>query len=117
MAVYLQIEFIRNKDLGLDRENLVYLSQEGALQDQYDIVRQELLSRPEIETVSSTSSSPLSVRGSTSSVTWEGMSPEEEYEISILTADYDFVRNDENGPGFRAFILARIRKRSPWLRD
>ncbi|MBX2819745.1 MAG: ABC transporter permease [Rhodothermaceae bacterium] len=91
IAVYLQIEFIRNKDLGLDRENIVYLSQEGALRDQYDIVRQELLKRPGIDVVSSTSSSPLSVRGSTSGVTWEGIDPDDEYEISILSADYDFV--------------------------
>ena len=91
MAVYLQVEFIRNKDLGLDRQNIVYLSQEGALRDQYDVVRQELLNRPGIEAVSSTSSSPLSVRGSTSGVTWEGIDADDEYEISILSADYDFV--------------------------
>ncbi len=91
VAVYLQIQYIRTRDLGLDRENVVYLAQEGALKSQYEAVRQELLARPGIAGVAAASTSPLAVRGSTDGVTWEGKDPDEEHEISIISADFDFV--------------------------
>jgi len=91
VAVYLQIQFIRNKDLGLDRDNIVYMAQEGALKEQYDAVRQELLKQPGIAGVTATNTSPLAVHGSTGGATWDGKDPDEEYEISIISADYDFI--------------------------
>ena len=91
MTVYQQIEYIKTRDLGFDRDNIVYVAQEGALNNQYDVIRQELLNRPGIEAVTASNSSPLSIRGSTGGATWEGKLPDEEYEISIVSADYDFI--------------------------
>ena len=91
IAVYLQIQYIKTRDLGLDRENIVYVAQEGALKGQYEVIRQELLKRPGIEAVTASNSSPLSIRGSTSGATWEGKLPDDEYEISIVDTDYGFI--------------------------
>jgi ABC-type antimicrobial peptide transport system permease subunit len=91
VAVYLQIDYIRNRDLGLDRANVIKLTQEGALKSQYDAVRQELLQRPGIAGVTAASTSPLSVSNSTSEATWDGKDPDAEYEVAILSADYDFI--------------------------
>lgn len=91
VAVYEQIQYIRNRDLGLDRENVIYMVQEGALRGQYDAVRQELLRRSGIASVTAANSNPLAIGRSTGGVTWDGKAPDEEYEISVIDADYDFV--------------------------
>lgn len=91
LAVYQQIHFIHNRDLGLDRDNIIYLAQEGALSSQYDVVKQELMKGSGISQVTSTSASPLNVNSSTGGVRWAGREPDDDYEFYILGANYDFA--------------------------
>ncbi|MEM8559458.1 MAG: ABC transporter permease, partial [Bacteroidota bacterium] len=46
LVVYLQIDYIQTKNLGLDRENVVMMTLEGGALDQYDTFRQTLLAQP-----------------------------------------------------------------------
>ena len=91
VAAYAQVEYIRDRDLGLDRHGVIYLAQEGALRSQYDAVREELLERPGIAGVTAASGSPLEVSRSTGSATWPGKSPDVEHETYVINAHYDFV--------------------------
>ena len=91
IAVYQQLQYIQNRDLGLDRENIIYLAQEGALVSQYDAVKQELLNRPGIAMVTTTSTSPLNIGSSTGGVRWDGRQPDDEHEFYIISANYDFT--------------------------
>ncbi|MFB3131283.1 MAG: ABC transporter permease, partial [Rhodothermales bacterium] len=90
MTVYTQIDYIRSKNLGMDRENLVVLNLEGGIAEQYDAFKQELLARPGIATVTTSSQNPLSVGNSTSDPTWDGKDPESEMLFHIINAHYDF---------------------------
>ena len=91
VAVYLQVQYISDRDVGLDRNDLIYLVQEGALESQYDAVRQELLTRPGIAGVTAANANPLQVGNSTGSATWPGKNPDVAFETYIINADYDFV--------------------------
>ena len=91
VAVYAQVEYIRDRDVGLDRHNLIYLAQEGALGSQHEAVRQELLGRPGIAGVTAANANPLQVGNSTGSVSWPGKNPDVQFETYIISADYDFV--------------------------
>jgi len=90
-AVYLQIQYIMNRDLGLDRGNLVDVAREGALQEQYAAFKQELLTMPGIEQVSTSSQRPLSVGTAATAPTWEGKDPDDNTLFYIINAHYDFV--------------------------
>ena len=90
-AVYLQIQFNMNKDLGLDRGNVVYAAREGAVAEQYDSFRQELLKLPGIEFVSTSNQNPLNVGSSTTDPTWEGKDPDDNSLFHIINANYDFI--------------------------
>ena len=91
LAVYLQIQFIQTRNLGLDRDNVVYLKQEGGLLSQYEAVRQALLNRPGIAQVTSTDTSPLAVGTSTGDARWAGKDPNDEHDFHIIGANYDFL--------------------------
>ena len=92
IAVYLQVQYIRNSHLGLDRRNVISFAQEGAFRSQYEAVKQELLKRPGIESVTASSTNPLNIGSSTSGVTWEGKDPDAEHEVYVISAEYDFVQ-------------------------
>ena len=91
VAMYLQLQYIHTADIGLDRVNVIHMAQEGALQSQYEAVRQELLKHPGIAQVTAANASPLAVSRSTSGASWEGKAPDVERETYVINADYDFV--------------------------
>lgn len=90
-AAYLQVEYIRTRDLGMSRENLIHVAQEGALHSQYEAVRRELLQQPGIAAVTAASTNPLSIGSSTGSVRWAGKDPDDERETYLIRASYDFI--------------------------
>ncbi|WKN41058.1 ABC transporter permease [Tunicatimonas pelagia] len=91
IIVYEQVNYILNKDLGLEKENVIYTYREGALLDQYETYKQQLMQQPGISAVTSSSQSPLSVGRSTGNVEWEGKQQDDDMEFMIVNAEYDFV--------------------------
>jgi len=90
-AVYLQIQYIMQKDLGLDRGNLVYVPHEGALQEHYAAFKQELLTMPGIVQVSASGQNPLRGSRTTDEATWEGKDPDDNIRFQVINAKFDFV--------------------------
>lgn len=91
ITVYRQIDYIHSKNLGLDRENVVSIFMHGEMPEQYDTVKEELLRRPGIAHVTSTSTVPLDVGGNTHSVLWRGKNPDAQISMNIITANFDFL--------------------------
>jgi predicted permease len=91
VAVYLQLDYIRTMNLGLQRENLLLVVREGALAGQYEAVRQELLKHPGIASVTASNQSLLTPGSNTTGVVWEGKAPDNSQLFHILNANYDFV--------------------------
>ncbi len=86
-----QMGFIRSKNLGLDRENLLYVDLEGGIKDQYDSFKTELLREPGILSVASSSQNPLRSEMMTRSVNWEGKDPDDLKRFYVINVDYDFI--------------------------
>ncbi|WP_439880299.1 ABC transporter permease [Pontibacter sp. MBLB2868] len=91
LVVYLQLHYIRTKDIGMDRENLVYVPIEGNLRDRYEVVKNELLDNPNILAVSSTDQNPMMV-GNSTSINWKGKDPNADILFSVMSADYDLLK-------------------------
>ena len=72
MVVYRQIQFIQTKNLGFDKENLIYTPIEGDLGANFTAFKQELLNMPGIKSVTSSQADPLQVGNSTQGVNWPG---------------------------------------------
>lgn len=90
-VVYKQIDYVLNKDLGMNKDNLLAVSIEGDLAGRLDTYKSELLRLPQVTAVSGASGNPLNYGRSTSSANWEGKSPADGYEINILLTDEDFI--------------------------
>ncbi len=87
LAIYQQIRFIHQKDLGFDRDHILALPLEGSAREKYETYRTELLKQPGILQVGAASESPLEVRSKTHSVKWSGKDPHSEISNRILAVD------------------------------
>lgn len=90
LAVTRQMDFIFTKDVGLNKENVLFVDLRGETAKRFTTYREELLKIPGVSSVTSTSGNPLSYQRSSSGPVWEGKNPDEEVEINILTVGSDF---------------------------
>lgn len=90
LVVQQQVDYLRNKNLGINKESLIVISKDEKTQEQYDVLKNELLESDAIAHVTSASSSPISIPGSTSGVVWPGKRPDQEnQEFAILWVEHN----------------------------
>ncbi|CCH52468.1 protein of unknown function DUF214 [Fibrisoma limi BUZ 3] len=94
IVVYRQVNFIQTKNLGYDRENLLYVPVEGELttQSAYKTFRDELLRMPGVASVSSIQEAPHNIGSSTGGVSWPGKDPNVLIEFAQTSVGYDVAR-------------------------
>jgi putative ABC transport system permease protein len=91
VVIYQQIHYIQQKNLGLERENLLFMPIEGALKANYETFKTELLQKPGIQLVTGSNQNPLNIGNSTGGLEWEGKNPEDNILFSFAQVDYDYL--------------------------
>lgn len=93
IVVYKQLQFIRNMDIGYNKENLMYvpIPRLGDLQRNQLALRTAMSQYPEIENYSFISHLPTDLATGTKAVDWEAKSPEDDIIFPQIWADDHFV--------------------------
>jgi putative ABC transport system permease protein len=93
VVIFRQFNYLQTSNLGINRENVIYLPVRGEMEENYNYMKQELLSNPDIAYVTTGSEIPIYVdRGE---FTW-GLSSEENNDLTrILNVGYDFQNTFE----------------------
>jgi ABC-type lipoprotein release transport system permease subunit len=91
LTVFSQLRFIGDKDLGIDRESLYYVSLTGSNTHNYDVLKAGLLEHPAIVSVAACDRVPSWLSGFTSAVKWEGKPEDERIYFSFTGADVEYV--------------------------
>lgn len=91
LVIHDQLDYILNKDLGINKENLLILPLEGDLNKRLETYRNELQNIPEVTGVTVASGNPINYGRTTSSAQWDGKDPSKGYEIGILLTDENFI--------------------------
>jgi ABC-type antimicrobial peptide transport system permease subunit len=91
-VVFQQMNFMQNRDIGFDRENLFYAWMDGDVAPKYETVRERLLSAPGIESVTMSTSLPIEIGNSSSNLQWEGKDPDERILFTNIDVDYEFIQ-------------------------
>jgi ABC-type antimicrobial peptide transport system permease subunit len=92
IVVYKQLKYIQTKNLGYDRDNLIYIPVEGDLVKNYELFKQEALSNTAITNVSKMRNSPTAIFHHTGSVSWPGKDPNLTVSFADGVVGYDFVK-------------------------
>ena len=85
-----QLNFIRNADLGFDKENIIDIKVNGNIYDKYDVFKNRLLSNPEILSVSRSEPMDGKSLSSTEGINWEGK--QKRFTSWLLHVDPDFAK-------------------------
>lgn len=90
LIVYRQLNYMKTKDIGYDRKNLVSIPGQG-IAKQYEAFRNELLKSPGIEAVTHAALNPLGNSNTTESVEWPGKDPNDMISFNQTGVWYDFA--------------------------
>jgi len=94
IIVYKQLNYIRNKELGFNRQHVISLPINRPIAQNYQAFKTELLQNPQIAGVTSATGRPTQV-GNINPVYWEGRGPDQ-YEIfKFIRVDYDYIKTFE----------------------
>jgi putative ABC transport system permease protein len=86
-----QVDYMRTKNLGYDKEQLIYLPLRDKAPLSYDVFKERLLRYPKILGVTATRHPPTSIIASDTHADWDGRDPEETVKISFVSVDFDFT--------------------------
>lgn len=92
IVISMQINYVQTKNLGYDRENLIYIPLEGDLGPKYKIFKDELLRMPGVQDITKLSDSPVGFGSTTSGVKWEGKDPNTNVMFTQVSAGYDYIK-------------------------
>jgi putative ABC transport system permease protein len=88
-VVFKQMNFIRSKDLGFNRGQIVTIQTSLELRRKYNAIKQELLNDGRIKHVTAASSMPLQINNN-NPVYWEGRTAERSEQMNFACVDYDY---------------------------
>ncbi|MFT3934812.1 MAG: ABC transporter permease [Chitinophagaceae bacterium] len=92
LVIYRQVDYIQTRNIGYQKENLVYIPIEGELIKKYTVFKEEAGKLQGISSISKMRNSPTEIGHHTGSISWVGKDPN----VSISFADgvvgYDFVK-------------------------
>ncbi|UCE42564.1 MAG: ABC transporter permease [Candidatus Aminicenantes bacterium] len=93
VVIHQQLDYIRNRDLGFDKDHIVVVESMGELKQRNQIVKNELLQFPEIQGVTYGAYSPFDWESAASTIamSWTGKTTELEFGIGENYVDYDYA--------------------------
>ena len=116
IVIYKQIQHIKNRDLGFNKDNLLQLSLRGNMLQNFDVIRQDLINTGAVENMALADHPTLYGGNNTSGLEWQGKTPNSIISISqrLVSPEYmsttgmhvvegrDFQPTDhvEMGPNF-----------------
>ena len=90
-----QLSYIRNKNLGYVKEQVLYLKLKGNIQNQSESVLKELLRDPNILSGTLTSELPTGIYRNYNSFEWEGKDPGQKLDMNLVSVNHNFFKTLE----------------------
>jgi putative ABC transport system permease protein len=85
-----QIDYMRNKKLGYDKEQLIYLPLRGETYSAYATLKEQLLRNPRVMNVTATHQEPTMIGSNGGGADWDGKDPSQKYLIGYAAVDFDY---------------------------
>lgn len=92
VVIYRQMDYVQSKNLGYDRDNLLYIPIEGDLIKNYNVFKQEASKIPGVQSISKMRNSPTVIEHHTTSIDWEGKDPNLSVSFADAVVGYDFAK-------------------------
>jgi putative ABC transport system permease protein len=91
LVIYQQHNYMENKDVGFDRENVVYLPMYGEVQHNFEPMKAKLLNSPFFISVTKSTHSPSGIYWNGEDWEWEGRDPNTNPLVTYLDVGDDYL--------------------------
>ncbi|MCP4633340.1 MAG: FtsX-like permease family protein [candidate division Zixibacteria bacterium] len=85
-----QVSYMKNKNLGFNKEHIIYIPLQHGQVEKYNIFKNSLLQNPDIKAVTAAFQLPTNIGSSPGEMDWEGKAPGRNIEINAGLVDYDY---------------------------
>jgi len=93
MVVYFQIQYMQNREMGLDKEHVIYLPLRRDMGQRYEAIKNELLKNPGILRTTVVSTVPrLGIALTGPADRWEGAQPQEKLDWHLIGVGPDYLK-------------------------
>jgi putative ABC transport system permease protein len=92
MVIYRQMDYIQTKNLGYDRQNLLYIPIEGELITRYQAFKDQAGNLPGVLAISKMKESPTVIEHHKGGINWSGKDPSDDASFADAAVGYDFVK-------------------------
>lgn len=89
--IYQQIQHIKDRNLGFDKEHLIYMDTNDDIRKHFGILQNELIKSGTVESVALSTNSPLIKGSNTSNFDWQGKDPNKEVLINFEGISPDYI--------------------------
>ncbi len=90
LVIYRQIQFVQNRNLGYDKDNVIYFPNEGKIKSSLETFLAEFNKIPGVIKASSIAQSMIG-GGNTTEIQWEGSDPQPHTPFAIRPVNYDII--------------------------
>lgn len=90
ITLYKQVIFMKNKDTGVNLENIIGVNTYGFAYE-YESIKNELLNNANIYSVTMSGSPPINYTFEKSGISWEGKENEDPVSFNIMCVDYSYL--------------------------
>ncbi len=91
IIIYQQINYVKQRDLGYSKENLVTLPVQGNMKSNFGAIKNELLSTGWIENVGMSNNAVLNYGSNTGDFSWKGKDPQKQVLITMEGVNPDYI--------------------------
>jgi putative ABC transport system permease protein len=91
LVIYQQINHVKSREIGYDRENLMLIWSNPEIEDGYQPIKQELEKSGVVKSVAK-SSAPITRIFSSTDVEWQGKAPGEKVGFITVATEYDYAK-------------------------
>ena len=92
IVIYEQMKYVQSKNLGYNRENLIYIPIEGNLDKKYEVFKQEAKNNSAVLNISKMRNTPTYIEHHTNSISWPGEDPNLHVSFADGVVGYDFLK-------------------------
>jgi hypothetical protein len=91
LVIFQQMDLVKSREIGYDRENLIQIDLTDELTENYDILKQDLLQSGVVASVTR-SNSPITQVWSNNFLGWPGKPEDHKVMFVTISADYDYTK-------------------------
>ena len=91
LIIFQQLQHIKNRDLGYNKNDLIYTRIQGNLKSGFNVVKNDLKATGAVEDVALSSSTILNLSSNTGDFSWQGKDPNKQVLITIESASPDYI--------------------------